>query len=162
MKLNMEETQIVTRNVTRIDFSADEIAFMREQTAIQNGDRMSYASIAREMNIRFKDHNEARRTRQSIYEFMTADPDALVLERVAIPRDLLQQFRATGKVLEQIVIEALQEALKPCETSMQPAQPESAPNAAESSPSPQTSSPDTVTGSSSNQSKKSGKQDRRH
>jgi uncharacterized protein (DUF4415 family) len=161
MKLNMDETQVITRPGTRIDFSADEITFMREQTAIQNGDRLSYASIAREMNSRYKDHNEGRRTRQSVYEFMTADPSAPVIERVAIPRDLLQQFRATGKGLEQIVINAIQEALS-CKTSTQPAQPESAPNAAGSSPSPQTSSPDTVTGSSSNQSRKSGKPDRRH
>ncbi len=162
MKLNMEETQIITRNGTRIDFSGDEITFMRDQAIAQNGDRLSYAGIARELNIRYKDYNEGRRTRQSIYEFMTADPDAPVLERVAIPRNLLQQFRATGRGLESIVIAAIQEALKPCETSMQPVQPESAPNAAESSPSPQLSSPGTVTASSNNQSKKSGKQDRRH
>ena len=161
MTLNMEETQAITRNGTRIDFSSEEITFMRQQTAIQNGDRLSYASIAREMNIRFKAHNESRRTRQSVYEFMTADPCAPVIERVAIPRDLLQQFRATGKGLEQIVINAIQEALS-CKISTQPALPESAPSVAGSSPSPQTSSPDTVTGSSSNQSRKSGKPGSRH
>ena len=162
MKPNMEETQIVTRNGTRIDFSADEIAFMREQATMQNGDRQSYASIARELNIRYKDHNEGRRTRQSVYEFMTADPDTPVLERVAIPRDLLQRFRATGGKLEPLVIAVIQEALNPCETSIVPVQPESAPSVAGLSPSPQSSSPGTVTGSSSNQSRKSGKPDRRH
>jgi hypothetical protein len=161
MKLNMDETQVITRPGTRIDFSADEITFMREQTAIQNGDRLSYASIAREMNSRYKDHNEGRRTRQSVYEFMTADPCAPVIERVAIPRDLLQQFRATGKGLEQIVINAIQEALS-CKISTQPALPESAPSVAESSHSLQSSSPDTVTGSSNNQSKKFGKTGSRH
>lgn len=162
MKLNMEETRIITRKGTRIDFSSEEIAFMREQSTKQNGDRMSYASIARELNTRFKDHNEGWRNRQSVYEFMTADPSAPVIERVAIPRDLLQQFRATGRGLESIVITAIQEALNPCETSIKPAQPESAPSAAESSPSPQNSSPGTATGSSNNPSRKSGKQDRRH
>jgi uncharacterized protein (DUF4415 family) len=161
MTLNMEETQAITRNGTRIDFSSEEITFMRKQTAIQNGDRLSYASIAREMNIRFKAHNESRRTRQSVYEFMTADPCAPVIERVAIPRDLLQQFRATGKGLEQIVINAIQEALS-CKISTQPALPESAPSVAESSHSLQSSSPDTVTGSSNNQSKKFGKTGSRH
>jgi uncharacterized protein (DUF4415 family) len=161
MTLNMEETQAITRNGTRIDFSSEEITFMRQQTAIQNGDRLSYASIAREMNIRFKAHNESRRTRQSVYEFMTADPCAPVIERVAIPRDLLQQFRATGKGLEQIVINAIQEALS-CKISTQPALPESAPSVAESSHSLQSSSPDTVTGSSNNQSKKFGKTGSRH
>jgi hypothetical protein len=162
MTLNMEETQAITRNGTRIDFSSEEITFMRKQTAIQNGDRLSYASIAREMNIRFKAHNESRRTRQSVYEFMTADPCAPVIERVAIPRDLLQQFHATGKGLEQIVINAIQEVLKPCEISTRPVQPESAPSAAESSPSRQGSSADTATGSSNNQSKKFGKTGSRH
>ena len=161
MTLNMEETQAITRNGTRIDFSSEEITFMRQQTAIKNGDRLSYASIAREMNIRFKAHNESRRTRQSVYEFMTADPCAPVIERVAIPRDLLQQFRATGKGLEQIVINAIQEALS-CKISTQPALPESAPSVAESSHSLQSSSPDTVTGSSNNQSKKFGKTGSRH
>jgi len=162
MILNMEKTQIITKNGTRIDFSAEEIAYMREQATMQNGDRQSYASIARELNIRYKNHNEGRRTRQSVYEFMTADPDALVLERVAIPRDLLQQFRATGGKLESLVIAAIQEALNICETSTAPVQPESASNAAGPSPSPQSSSIDTATGSSSNQSRKSGKPDRRH
>ncbi len=163
MKLNMEDTQIVVKNGKRIDFSKDEITCMRDLVKMQkNGERMSYADIARELNRRYKDYNGGHRTRQSVYEFITADPDAPVMERVAIPRDLLQRFRATGGKLESIVIAAIQETLNICETSTVPVQPESAPSAAGSSPSPQSSSISTVTGSSNNQSRKSGKPDRRH
>lgn len=161
MIIKQEDEQIIIRNGKRIDFSADEIVFMRQQAALQNGDRSSYASIARELNHKFRDHNEGHRTRQSVYEFMTADPDAPVIERVAIPRELLRQAKAAGLNIESMVIAKIKEALNSCETSTPPVLPENASSAAGSSPSQESSSTSTATGSSSSQSKKSGNQVKR-
>lgn len=152
----MDETT-VTMSRKRIDFSQDEKAFMREQAAATNGDRLTYSAIARELNIRYKHQNEGRRTRQAVFDYMTAkDPEAPVREMVLFPYPVWRGVQELGENIREFTIAAVKEKL--CQTSTKPAVPESAPSVAESSPSPQTPSTASGTGSSSSPSRKSGKQ----
>lgn len=152
----MDETTVMMSR-KRIDFSPDEKAFMRKQAAATNGDRLPYSTIARELNVRFRHQNEGRRTRQAVFDFMTAkDPEAPMRETIPFPFPIWKGMQELGVDIQEYVIDAVREKL--CGTSTKPAPASGVQSAAESSHSPQSSSTETGAGSSKDQSKRSGKQ----